>query len=64
MSYTRRTRRNEYYLDVSDFVLSEPRDVMGANSPKITPIQVALQFHAEVMHNLEDHSLGLFPPPH
>lgn len=37
MSYTRRTRRNEYYLDVSDFVLSDPRQVVP--SPRRTPIQ-------------------------
>ena len=37
MSYTRRTRRNEYYLDVSDFVLTDPRQVVP--SPRRTPIQ-------------------------
>ena len=38
MSYTRRTRRNEYYLDVSDYVLSHPRQVIP--SPRRTPIQM------------------------
>lgn len=37
MSYTRRTRRNDYYLDVSDFVLSDPRQLVP--SPRRTPIQ-------------------------
>lgn len=38
MSYARRTRRNEYYLDVSDFVLSDPRQVIP--SPRRTPHQM------------------------
>lgn len=49
MSYTRRTRRNEYYLDVSDFVLSDPRQVVP--SPRRTPIQ---QIHAS---DVTSHSL-------
>jgi len=36
MSFTRRTRRNDYYLDVSDFVLSDPRQVVP--SPRRTPV--------------------------
>lgn len=38
MNYTRRTRRNEYYLDVSDFVLSDARQVIP--SPRRTPIPI------------------------
>jgi hypothetical protein len=43
MSFSRRTRRNDYYLDVSDFVLSDPRQV--AISPRRTPLQVPHQIH-------------------
>ena len=39
MNYTRRTRRNEYYLDVSDFILTDPRQVVP--SPRRgTPVSV------------------------
>lgn len=38
MNYARRTRRNDYYLDVSDFVLSDPRQVIP--SPRRTPLQI------------------------
>lgn len=39
MNYTRRTRRNEYYLDVSDFILTDPRQVIP--SPRRgTPVSV------------------------
>lgn len=44
MNFTRRTRRNDYYLDVSDFVLSDPRQVVP--SPRRTPLQMPLQIHA------------------
>lgn len=61
MNFARRTRRNDYYLDVSDFVLSDPRQVIP--SPRRTPLQIPHQIHAnDVSYYLSGLELWLLLP--